>query len=142
MVPLIIQRTASGGLRMASPLLPGWVAVAHGSTETTRALEVALREAELLRYAEERGYVYDAQPFVPEVEARPVLRAIQRSNGQWNWRASHDPACWVPLDNGKWRSPSGSEYRADSQVVQRVIQLRREQGLAVRHPDAPEPGDQ
>lgn len=123
---------------MASPLLPGWVAVAHGMADITRALEVAIREAELVRYATERGYIYDAQPFIPDVEAPPILRMVRRGDGSWNWRVSHDPAGWVPLDNGKWRSPSGNEYRPDSQVVQRVVRLRLEQGLAVRNPDAPD----
>jgi hypothetical protein len=136
-VPLLIQRTPSGSLRMASPLLPGWVAITHGMAETIKALEVAIREADLARYATERGYVYDALPFVPEQSLPPVLRMVRRLDGTWNWRAAHDPAAWTPLEDGRWRSPKGHCYRGDSQVVQRVIALRRDLGLATRHPDAP-----
>jgi hypothetical protein len=138
-VPLIVQRTADGdGIRMASPLLPGWVAVARGPVEISRALQVAVNEAEMARYATDRGYAYDAAPFLPEVEAPPVLRAVRRGDGTWNWRASHDPAAWTPLEDGRWRSPGGSSYGPSTWVVQRVIAARAEQGLATRHPDAPE----
>lgn len=104
----------------------GWSATARNPIELARALAVAFTEVDVASYARWKGQAYDLAQN-PDRQARrpPGSRRSALGGGD-----SHDPSEWSKLDDGRWLSPGGRTFRADSQQVVKVVAKRRKLGLA------------
>lgn len=147
---LVIERTTSGGYDVTSPDAPKWRAHADSRVALLAALDVGFREADVASYAQRRGQAYDLDlhdrasaeaamtgqvlPFDAE-EREAMLGTLAASVGIADTSARrspsdvHDPLAWRPLANGRWASPSGRVYGADTQVVARVVAKRSAMGV-------------
>lgn len=133
-VTLTVAQRPGGGILVSSPDLPGWARHVRGP-QVAAVVDEALREAAIAAYARAKGATYDAADLAEPAQAtpapsrpRPPAKAKQ-----------HDPADWVPLPDGRWRSPKGLTWPAETATVQKVIAQRLRLGLPVYHPDAPPP---
>jgi hypothetical protein len=107
---------SGGRLRFTTPLARGWVRVADDPEGIAKALAEARLEVQLARYAAARGEEYDLDVDAPPSELHPLTAAlVPRDRGD-----IYDPQAWTPMPDGRWRSPSGRMFGADTQVVQRV----------------------
>lgn len=146
---LTVERTTGGGVRVTCPDAPGWVAVARTPHELARALAEGWREAAVAAYAARQGERYDlavhdqaaeevsstGRQLPEDPEERAALLAtlscsvIPRAAEERG--AAHDPLAWTPLPDGRWVSPSGRRYKAETQVVRRIVEKRAAMGVDV-----------
>lgn len=149
---LRIARTPDG-LRITSPQIPNFAAIARGPVPIAQAVDAALRELDCDTYAARRGQpsdraLWDAAceklnaPSAPKalaasgVELRPEDVTVDWHDGQARRDsgavmrpmavngARHDPSDWTDLGNGFWSSPGGHRYRQESRQVQLIIAKR------------------
>jgi hypothetical protein len=128
-IALVVDALPGGRLRLRSPFARGWSRVVATRDELNRAVNEAFTEVQIASYAQWRGQAYDLDVTAPvyhddpETAATPIIQAR-------SVRADvHDPAAWVPLDDGRWRSPGGKIYKPDADVVRRVRAKRKMLGL-------------
>jgi hypothetical protein len=129
-LPLEVRRVdGKRAIAFASPALPGWTRSVPASDPiaVAKAVSDALAELQIAAYASQRAEPYDLAHLAP---APAEAEAGRRWPDPWH------PSLWTPLPDGTWRSPKGRIYRANSQIVGRVIRTRRELGLPVVAPAA------
>lgn len=126
-IMLQVTENADGSYGIITPQAPGWGALVRNQPDLARALLAAFREADVASYSRWKGQVYDMDA---GVSPRNGHRPRRRTRVQGRTRADvHPPEEWVALPDGRWRSPSGRSYRADSRTVQRVRDKRKRLGL-------------
>jgi hypothetical protein len=139
MIPLTVQELPDGTLRIETPLTRGWSSVARTPHELVRSIQAAFVEVTIAGYARVRNEQYDLSKLTAQVDgdprtaltasvrAAPTHRPVRTGKPP---KPRHDPADWAKLDDGSWQAPGGRRFRADTQVVQNVLRLRRERGLS------------
>lgn len=130
-ITLQVETLDGGGLRLSTPLARGWATVARTQLELARGIEQAYREVACASYARARGRAYDLDAMTTHVPGDTLAAMPQqrvRGAGTRSHRAQRVEA-WSKLEDGRWRSPSGRAYRAESMHVQNVIRKRAERGL-------------
>ena len=138
-VTLQVAQRPGGGVIVSSPDLPGWARHVRGP-QVAAVVDEALREAAIAAYARARGAAYDAADLTEPAQAEPAQAEPGPARARPTAKAKqHDPADWVPLPDGRWRSPKGLTWPAETATVQKVIAQRLRLGLPVYHPDAPPP---
>lgn len=131
-IPLQVELLPGGGLRLSSSAARGWAGVARSPYELARAVDTAFREVAVASYARWRNRPYDLDQLTEKVPGDPLAgQPARRVRGARVVRKSYDVAEWTRMENGKWRSPSGRAYRADSTAVQNVVRKRAEKGLPI-----------
>lgn len=138
-----VESLPGGRLRLSSPQARGWAAVVSTRDELVRAIGQAFTEVQVASYAAWRGEPYDldAMTLVDDQDplAASAVAVDMTGTTKRNVRRSdvHKVTDWKPIGNGKWRSPSGREYREETQAVQAVLAKRRAMGLGTgSDPDA------
>ena len=131
---LVLTRRPAGGYVVTSGLLPGWAQTAQGVHGLAATVDHAWRELQIAAYARRRGVMYDLARHEDREPTGPAAvklgdAAHPSSHGSAKWRVMHNPADWVPLPDGRWRSPSGRVYGAGTDHVRRVIARREALGL-------------
>jgi hypothetical protein len=120
-----------GKVRISSPMARGWAGVGRAGThEVGRVVSQAFDEVTAAAYARAHGQVYDLDALTMHVQDDQLAGTPQRRiRGPVARRAAHPPEAWAMLDDGRWRSPGGRKYRADSPQVRAVRRAREEKGL-------------
>lgn len=141
-VSLRFESLADGRMRISSPQARGWAMVVRRPEELARAVSAAFVEAQVAAYARWRGERYELDELTdpvagdPMAPARPRARR-RRNTGDVGWGVnqrrpdSHDPAQWVKLPDGRWRSPGGKAWEPTALTVQKVIARRQQFNLPV-----------
>lgn len=125
-IMLQVTENADGSYGLITPQAPGWGALVRNQPDLARALVAAFREVDVASYSRWKGQSYD----MDGCGAAVVRRSRRRTRVQGRSRADvYPPEEWVALPDGRWRSPSGRAYRADSRTVQRVRDKRKRLGL-------------
>jgi hypothetical protein len=138
MIPLTVEYLPGGAVRVETPLTRGWSSVARTPQELARSIEAAFIEVTVAGYARAHNAKYDLSALTEQVDGdqRTSLAAAagtpstHRPAGPGR-PARHDPSAWAKQPDGRWRAPSGRLFRAETQVVQNVLALRREHGLPI-----------
>lgn len=130
-IPLQVELLPTGGLRLSSTAARGWAGVATTPLELARVVDAAFREVSVASYARYKKEPYDLDKLTERVPGDALAdRAPRRIRGVRTVRKkSYDVEDWTRLEDGRWRSPSGRAYRADSTAVQNVLKKRAEKGL-------------
>jgi hypothetical protein len=130
-VDVRVEQLDDGRWRFTQDAAPGWAVTAARPHEAVQALRAAFTERQVAAHADWRGHVYDAAG--PEHRRHaPASRGARRSD-------VYDVREWR-LDGALWVSPRGLRYPERTQVVQRVIARRLQEGLAARpDPARPDP---
>jgi hypothetical protein len=132
---LRVEAMPGGKLRISSPQARGWAAVVSNRDELAHAVGQAFTEVQVASYAAYRGEPYDLDAMTLPDDGDPLAASAAVINmsgpAKRNVRRSdvHKVTDWTPLGGGKWRSPSGREYREGTQAVQAVLAKRRAMGL-------------
>jgi hypothetical protein len=132
-VVLEVGRLPGGRLRLTSPHLPGWIQgfPTRECCNIGLAVAAALTEADVRTYSARRS---GAAPRRTPATATPATATPASTPTTITaWRRSWNPEDWEPLTDGRWRSPTGRIYKADSTVVANVKKRRANAGL----PNAP-----
>lgn len=152
-------RSARGeGLRLRSPRMVGWAAVAYTPQELAAAVRQAQTEADIAAYARWRGSSYDEPDAIaagqdrtppPRAGSGRLRRAAQDrpvsqlpDGAAWGVNRKllrpdvADPAEWTVLPDGRLQSPprAGRKpliYGRDTTMGRRILDRRREAGLPV-----------
>lgn len=140
-VSLTVEAMPGGRYRLSSPHARGWAATVSNQNELARAVAGAFTEVSVASYARAKGHAYDLDVLTERVAgdmlaSAPRARATEtgalvtattrRTRGK-----THHPADWSRMEDGRWQSPSGRAYRADTKQVRAVIKARLERGLTV-----------
>ncbi len=129
-IPLQVDQLPGGGLRISSPAARGWAGTARTSHELARVVQEAFQEVAVASYARAKGVPYDLDVLTIHVPGDPLAAVPQRRMRRRTTRhKSYAVEDWTRMEDGRWRSPAGRAYRADSTAVQNVIRKRREKGL-------------
>lgn len=140
-VSLTVEAMPGGRYRLSTPHARGWAATVSNQNELARALAESFTEVSVASYARAKGHAYDldaltervhgdALAHTPRVRAAEDGRLVTGSTRRMR-RKTHHPADWSKLEDGRWQSPSGRAYRADTKQVQYVIRARLERGLTI-----------
>lgn len=117
-----IDGLPGGRLRISAPSARGWARTVRTRDELVRAVSEAFTEAQLASYARWRGEAYDHDALSdvddsdPLVASAPHIQRVMRAGRS----DVHSPLDWVPLPDGRWRSPAGRVFGADTDAVKRV----------------------
>lgn len=134
-LPIQVERLPSGGIRVTTPLARGWAAVAHDQHELARSIATAFTEAEVASYSRFRGQVYDLDALTGHVPGDALAGSargrVRGPAGRRRAKKSYPVTLWQKLPDGRWRSPSGRAYRADTRAVQQMVARRVAEGLPV-----------
>lgn len=123
-IALRVDELPDGRLRLSSPAARGWVRIVSTRDELNRAVAQAFTEAQIASYARWRGESYDLDAVTPVyaddpdplVAAGPAFESSRRPGRS----DVHDPRAWTELPDGRWRSPSGKAFGANTEAVRRV----------------------
>jgi hypothetical protein len=125
-VHLRVETLASGKLRVSTPQARGWARTVHTRDELAMAIQQAFLEAQVASYATWKGEAYDLDAMTDVDESNPLTAATRTRNFTVRTRTDvHNPDDWVPMPDGKWRSPGGRIYKADTDAVRKVLAKRR-----------------
>lgn len=141
-VTVNVERLPDNRLRVSTPGARGWAAVASNQVQLAAAIAEAFTETQVAAYAKWRGQRYDLDELTDTVDGDPMAppRARQRrprstaANGYGRQQLrpdTHSPADWVKTDDGRWRSPAGMTYGAQTTMALRIVARRRDWGLPV-----------
>jgi hypothetical protein len=122
-ISLTVEAMPSGRYRLSSPNARGWAVQVGNQVELARAVSLAFREVSVASYARAKGVPYDLDVLTEQVAGDPLAatpRTRQRS-GPRARRKTYHPSEWTRFEDGRWRSPSGRTYRADSKQVKSVV---------------------
>lgn len=136
-----VKRTPTGYVLTAAEA-PGWVGHAADPVALARCLDKGFTEAEIAAYSRFRGVVPDLAvvegvPLTPAVRRHPAEPEVpsQAADTRVGWGKGarrpdvHDPGAWTPQPDGRWKSPGGRCYPADTALVASVIARREAAGL-------------
>jgi len=128
-----VEALKSGGFRLSSPQARGWAAVATTQRDLAIALQRGFVEVSCASYARAKGSHYDLDALTTHVPSDPLASTPQRRvRGQRaKRREAYAPEAWTKYDDGRWRSPAGRVYRADSMAVKNVVRKRVAKGLPI-----------
>jgi hypothetical protein len=118
------------GVRVTSPDLPGWAAIAKSPADFAKTVDAGWRELAVAAYAARRNEAYD---LAPHADVNPPGQPAGR-----RYPERYPPSAWTPLPGGAWRSPSGRTYRAESWQAKRIVAQREAAGLPVTVTDTSE----
>lgn len=125
-VTVRLETLASGLLRVSTPQARGWAVTVHTRDELARAVQQAFIEAQVASYATWKGEAYDLDVLTEVDESSPLTAATKTRDFTMRARTDvHNPDDWVPLPDGRWRSPGGRVYGADTDAVRKVLAKRR-----------------
>lgn len=119
-----VTRHEDGSYGIATPQARGWGTLCRTQPDLALALVAAFREAEVASYSRWKGQAYDLDD--TGTGHRPRRRRVAPGRSRPDVYPAEE---WVALSDGRWRSPSGRSYRADSRTVQRVREKRKRLGL-------------
>jgi len=123
---LRLETLASGLLRVSSPQARGWAVTVHSRDDLAKVVQLAFIEAQVASYATWRGQAYDLDAMTPVDESSPLTAATRTRDFTLRARSDvHNPDDWVPMPDGRWRSPGGRVYGADTDAVRKVLAKRR-----------------
>jgi hypothetical protein len=126
MVMVRLETLASGLLRVSTPQARGWAVTVHTRDDLARAVQQAFTEAQLASYAAWKGEAYDLDAMTEVDESNPLTAATRTRDFTARARSDvHNPDDWTPLPDGRWRSPAGRVYGADTDAVRKVLIKRR-----------------
>lgn len=146
---LEVQVLDGGRIRLSSPQAVGHAVVVRGPHQLWQGLQQTLREVAVAGYARWSGSTYDQEALsdLSDTNEPAWKRSARRSGiGQgardgvlpvsYSSRSpvrpdQANPGAWSPLQDGRWRSPSGRIYRADTRYVRGVIVARAKLGLSI-----------
>lgn len=139
-VSVRIESLPGGRLRVSSPAARGWAAVVGNQQQLSEAITSAFVEAQVAAYARWKAERYDLDELTEPVTGDPLAppRARQRrrrNTSEEGWGThqrrpdAHDPEEWVKMPDGRWQSPTGMRWGANTAMVQRVVTRRRNLGL-------------
>lgn len=139
---LRVEALEGGKLRISTDSARGWSMVVANSHALTAAVGAAFNEAQVAAYARAHGERYDLDELTDPVDGDPMAppRARPRrarSGEETGWGRHQrrpdtlDPADWVKLPDGRWQSPGGARWRADSELGKRVVARRKAAGLPI-----------
>ena len=132
-ISLTVEATPSGRYRLSTPHARGWAADVGNQTQLARAIAAAFVEVSVASYARAKGTPYDLDALTEQV-AGDALASQPRTRSQVYARPrrkTYHPGDWTKFEDGRWRSPSGRMYRADTRQVQGVIKARLERGMTI-----------
>lgn len=141
-VTLRVEAMPDGRFRVSMSQARGWAMVVRNQAELNRAVTQAFTEAQCAAYATWRGERYDlddlTEPLPDDRMAPPRARQRKpRNTAEEGWGRNQrrpdvrPPEEWVKLPDGRWQSPGGRTYRADTSQVRRVIARRIQEGLPI-----------
>lgn len=160
-VPLTVELT-TGGVQVTCVAAPGWSASARTVQQLAQALRQGWQEAAVARYAARRGEPYDrvlhddaadevsrsgrVQSLPVDADARDRMISglacsvvpLTSSGGRVTG-TTHDPLAWRPLPDGRWVSPTGRAWGAQTQVVRQVVAKRAAMGVGTAGVRADQP---
>jgi len=122
-VTVQISQHPEGGLLIRAQQAPGWSQLVRTQDQLARAVHAAFTESQCASYAAWRGQAYDN-------DTDGVLAPVRRKRGPGR-RDVHDVESWMKMEDGRWRSPSGRAYGAETQAAMRVQDKRRRMGLPI-----------
>lgn len=132
-IPLQVDQLPGGGLRISSPAARGWAGTARTTYELARVVQQAFQEVAVASYARAKGMPYDLDVLTTHVPGDPLAdtpqRRVRNASRRTARHKSYAVEDWTRMEDGRWRSPAGRAYRADSTAVQNVIRKRQEKGL-------------
>lgn len=135
-IALQVDDLGNGRYRLSTPHARGWAAQASNPVTLARALMAAFCEVEVAAYSRQRGNAYDLDVLTVQVPGDPLASAPQArqrraTSAARTSRKRYPPENWEQLadDSGRWRSPSGRVYRADTRIVRDVKARRAALGL-------------
>lgn len=106
-LPVVLERTRAG-IRLTSPLLPGWVCSATSLPSIGACIDSAWNELQIAAYAAVRGAPYDAAHLA---------------------EAAADPDGWQRGADGTWTSPTGMKYAPGTVQAERRERIARGEGM-------------
>lgn len=128
-VLLRVETLSSGQIRVSTPQARGWARTVRTRDELAMAIQQAFTEAQVASYAAWRGEAYDLDAMTEVDNTHPLAAATRTRDFTVRARTDvHNPDDWVPMPDGRWRSPGGRLYGADTDAVRKVLAKRR------RHP--------
>lgn len=132
-ISLTVEAMADGRVRFSSPQARGWASVARTPHELRRGLDAAFQEVGRASVARATGQRYDLDGMTMHVPGDALAgRPQSRPRGPARQhRGAYYPEEWTKMEDGRWRSPGGRAYRADSTQVKHVIRKRIERGLSI-----------
>lgn len=132
-ISLTVEAMADGRIRISTPQARGWAHAGKTAHELMRGLQEAFQEVGRASVARASGQRYDLDTMTMHVRGdtlagRPQSRPRAAPKQH---RGAYYPEEWTKMEDGRWRSPTGRAYRADSTQVQHVIKKRIERGLSI-----------
>lgn len=125
-VYLRLESLDSGQILISTAQARGWAVTARNRDDLAKAVQLAFAEAQSASYAAWKGEAYDLDVLTMVDNTHPLTAATQtRDFSAARVRKDvHNPQDWTPMPDGRWRSPRGRLYRADSDAVRRVLAKR------------------
>lgn len=128
-ISLTVEALPDGRYRLSTPHARGWAAEVRTQAEYARATLQAFDEVAIASYARAKGRAYDLEVATDPQQDTPVVRRSGRADGRA--KAMHHPGDWTKMEDGRWKSPAGRMYSADTKQVKGVITARLERGMTV-----------
>lgn len=130
-IVLQVDALPAGGLRFSSPLARGWAGCANTPQELARVIHAAFVEVSVAAYARAHREAYDLDALTSQVLGDALAgvapRRVRRPRTVRH--RSYAVEAWTKMEDGRWLSPSGRAYRADSAAVRNVVRKRADKGL-------------
>lgn len=130
-ISLTVEARPGGRYRISSPHARGWAAEVGTQLELARALKEAFTEVSVASYARAHNTPYDLDVLTERVAGDALANQPRARTGGIRRRKTYHPADWTKFEDGRWQSPGGRTYRADSKQVQAVVRARLERGLTI-----------
>lgn len=132
-ISLTVEAAPGGRYRLSTPHARGWAAEVGNQNELARAIASAFTEVSVASYARAKGTPYDLDALTERVEGDPLANRprTRARNGPRGKRKTYHPGDWSKFEDGRWQSPSGRVYRADTRQVRGVIKARLERGMTI-----------
>jgi hypothetical protein len=125
-VDVRLETLPEGLIRVSTPQARGWSVTARTRDDLARAIQQAFTEAQVASYAAWRGEAYDLDAMTEVDNTHPLTAATRTRDFTLRARSDvHNPDDWTPMPDGRWRSPGGRLYGADTDAVRKVLAKRR-----------------
>lgn len=134
-VTMKIESLPGGRMRVSTPAARGWAMVVSTPAQLTRAVSEAFTEAQIAAHSTWRGERYDLDDLTEPMPGDPMAPPRPKggrpiNTGPTGWGRNQQrpdmqsPEAWTKLPDGRWQSPSGKHWGADTVMVQRVVARR------------------